>query len=289
MLILAKILGTSFTELIEEIKSKKVNFRDGSAELLRAEDLMDSAHTFVVNVEEEKLNPLEAHRKETKPQKYSPFQELFQRFSTMKFNFHYQCRARTQTLKESSIESLAAKLFFEKNSNIINWSDKMHEKINFILGIQLDLLGMVTKALMDLLPTKFEIVQEKLLNLLPTQLREFHAEELQAYLVQQKAAYTSLRFSLMQMYDTISESMKSLKAFLENEITIWRDNKAIKDLFSIAKRKLRNVLREKFDEDLFQEIQTKYIDLTIKNMEKKISTIQQKIQILSSYRGSFIG
>lgn len=103
--------------------------------------------------------------------------------------------------------------------------------------------------------------------------KDTFAIDINKYYEANKMAFTGVRFSLVKLCDGCSDELKGLKSFLENEVEVWKNNKNLKELFATARRKLENSLKDKFDDGLFRTIYNKYIDISIKNIEKKVNVI----------------
>mmetsp|Transcript_20811 Transcript_20811/g.18200 ORF Transcript_20811/g.18200 Transcript_20811/m.18200 type:complete len:124 (+) Transcript_20811:27-398(+) len=110
--------------------------------------------TLTIELTEKKASP-EQMKKAQKSK--SPFAEYLTKFSSWGMGYEYQGRSHSTILKEHTIDNMTAKLFFEKNSTLVSWNDKMHEKINFVLNVLLDFLGMIAKAFGELLPSRVEL------------------------------------------------------------------------------------------------------------------------------------
>jgi len=197
------------------------------------------------------------------------------------FKFEYQFKFKNQTITDSKIDNLNAKLFLEKGDKIIDWGEEKQVQVNFLGNFVLDMIIMNLKFWTELIPNKYDDYQHTVDFILENDLRQSFWDMSKSFAYLEEDYIAHMRSNLKLLNNSIYHQMKIAKEYLLLESHKFLNNPKIMQTFSETKTKLRDCLKYMLNEKLFDTIQKKYVEGNMKNVESYISLLSKKQNVLT--------
>ena len=244
---------------------------------------MDSVTSFKINITGDPTKP-----KKVKSEVDLSDEGFEKLFKDLNLNIGFQIYHGDDFIKTDTLENLKEKLFFEKNNEALSWNISMQEKVNFIVNIFADLIGMFSRVLFELIPKKVETFQERFLTLMDAREKEYYRDQIKVFIEAQKSLYPQFQYTLREFFETVSYKMDNIKAFLEEEIGRWKNSVHIASVFMKGKKKIKNALKSsKVEEGIIESMMKQFVQSNIKTMERIISDINSRNAMLLWFRDAF--
>jgi len=274
------MLGLTFGEFADSVISNKLSQKNA----FDHHTVVQGLESFHINITNDITKPSAKVKTKLAITDDEYIEDLFKKID---LNIDYQMYYKDHFIKSETVDGIHEKLFCEKDHDNLNWNKNVQEKINFHVNILLDIVGMLSRIIVELVPERFATFEQRYLLLINTAEKEQNKDEIKAFLDAQKVIYPDFKRSLVYFYNTLNTKMQNTKQFLEDELVKWKDNIHIKNVFAKAKRKIKNSLKSKLEEGAIDKMARQYVEHNTKIMEKFIEEINDRITMITYFKNIF--
>ena len=203
--------------------------------------------------------------------------------SKINTNYHYEYyfKFKNQLIKDTKITNLTSRIFGEKSNSLLFWSEDKHIQMNF-LSFALDMIILNLKFWGELLPVKYDDFQQTVDVILENELKPSFWQMSKPFAYLEVNYIANMRNTFKAVNNNIYHHVKIVKEYLIEESVKFKDNVEIINIFELTKNKMKEEIKESFDENLYLNNMKKYFLGNLKSIESSVNVFNRKLNILTS-------